>query len=101
MEETKHIQIKDFNYELPEERIAKFPLPERLPYYVFESDRERELVFPHRCTYDGEIRPSAETDGGRFWSTTEIHEAMGKGIFTPNFESEYKKLFGNEPDMLL
>ena len=54
--------------------------PERLPYYVFESDRERELVFPHRCTYDGEIRPSAETDGGRFWSTTEIHEAMGKGI---------------------
>ena len=29
MEETKHIQIKDFNYELPEERIAKFPLPER------------------------------------------------------------------------
>ena len=75
--------------------------PERLPYYVFESDRERELVFPHRCTYDGEIRPSAETDGGRFWSTTEIHEAMGKGIFTPNFESEYKKLFGNEPDMLL
>lgn len=75
--------------------------PERLPYYVFESDRERELVFPHRCTYDGEIRPSAETDGGRFWSTTEIHEAMGKGIFTPNFESEYKRLFGDEPDMLL
>lgn len=75
--------------------------PERLPHYVFESDRERELVFPHRCTYDGDIRPSAETDGGRFWSTTEIHEAMGKGIFTPNFESEYKRLFGNEPDMLL
>lgn len=75
--------------------------PERLPHYVFESDRERELVFPHRCTYDGEIRPSAETDGGRFWNTTEIHEAMGKGFFTPNFESEYKRLFGNEPDTLL
>ena len=75
--------------------------PERLPHYVFESDRERELVFPYRCTYDGDIHPSAETDGGRFWSTTEIHEAMGKGIFTPNFESEYKRLFGNEPDMLL
>ena len=29
MEETKHLQIKDFNYELPDERIAKFPLAER------------------------------------------------------------------------
>lgn len=29
MEDTKHIQIKDFNYDLPDERIAKFPLPER------------------------------------------------------------------------
>ena len=29
MNETKHIQIKDFNYPLPDERIAKFPLPER------------------------------------------------------------------------
>lgn len=29
MEDTKHIQIKNFNYELPDERIAKFPLPDR------------------------------------------------------------------------
>lgn len=27
--DTKHIQIKDYNYNLPEERIAKFPLPQR------------------------------------------------------------------------
>ena len=27
--DTKEIQIKDFNYPLPDERIAKFPLPER------------------------------------------------------------------------
>lgn len=26
---TKHIQIKDFNYELPDNRIAKFPVAER------------------------------------------------------------------------
>lgn len=68
--------------------------PERLAHYVFESDRERELVFPHRCTYDGEIRPSAETDGGRFWTIAEIQENLGKGVFTPNFESEFQKLFG-------
>lgn len=29
MEETKHIHISDYNYPLPEERIAKFPLPVR------------------------------------------------------------------------
>ena len=29
MTETKHIQIRDYNYPLPDERIAKFPLPER------------------------------------------------------------------------
>lgn len=29
MEDTKHIKISDFNYPLPDERIAKFPLAER------------------------------------------------------------------------
>jgi S-adenosylmethionine:tRNA ribosyltransferase-isomerase len=27
--DTKHIRISDYNYELPDERIAKFPLPRR------------------------------------------------------------------------
>ena len=27
--DTKHIHIKDFNYSLPEDRIAKFPVKER------------------------------------------------------------------------
>lgn len=29
MEDTKHIHISDYNYDLPDERIAKFPLPVR------------------------------------------------------------------------
>ena len=65
--------------------------------YVFESRRERELVYVHRTTYDGEIRPSAEElDGGRFWTMQEIREVMGKGVLTPNFESEFKRCFGKE-----
>ena len=28
-EKTKHIQIAEYNYPLPDERIAKFPLAER------------------------------------------------------------------------
>lgn len=39
MEETKHIRISDYNYPLPDDRIAKFPLAER--------DRSRLLVYRH------------------------------------------------------
>ena len=66
--------------------------PERIAQYVFESDREKELVFVHKTIYDGEIRPSDELDGGRFWSIAEIRESIGKGIFTPNFEHEIKRI---------
>ena len=55
-------------------------------------DRERELVFPFRTTYDGDVKPSVETDGGKFWSISEIEASLGKGVFTPNFESEYQKV---------
>ena len=65
--------------------------------YVFQSKRERELVYVNRTTYDGEIRPSTEElDGGRFWTMQEIREAMEKtGVLTPNFESEFKRCFGD------
>lgn len=65
--------------------------PEFVDRYVFESKRERELVYVNRVVFDGEIRPSAEElAGGRFWSMREIREAMGKGVLTPNFESEFR-----------
>ena len=68
--------------------------PEFVAKYVFQSSRERELVYVHRCTYDGPIRPSTEElNGGRFWTLQEIRAAMGKGILTPNFESEFHRLF--------
>ena len=65
---------------------------ELLTTYVFESDREKELVFAHKTIYDGAIKPSEELDGGRFWPLEEIRSNMDKGVFTPNFESEFKKL---------
>ena len=67
-------------------------IPELLTNYVFESEREKELVFVHKTVYDGEIHPSEELDGGRFWTIEEIKENLGKGIFTPNFESELQKV---------
>lgn len=66
--------------------------PEFLLRYIFESERDRELVHVYRTTYDGDIRPTAELDGGRFWTLDEIREAMGKGVLTPNFESEYLRI---------
>ena len=66
--------------------------PERLMHYVFESAHEKELVFTHRTTYDGTVTPSEELDGGRFWSLEEIRSNLGKEIFTPNFENEFRKL---------
>lgn len=67
-------------------------IPERITQYVFESAREKELVFVHKTIYDGEIKPSAETDGGRFWSPEEIKANLGKEVFTPNFESEIQRV---------
>ena len=68
--------------------------PERVGMYVFESRRERELVYVHRTTYDGPVRPSEEElDGGRFWTMDEIRAAIGQEKLTPNFESEFQKFF--------
>ena len=69
-------------------------VPERVGKYVFESLRERELVYVNRTVYDGIVRPSAEElDGGRFWTMDEIRAAIGQEILTPNFESEFQRFF--------
>ena len=69
-------------------------VPERVGKYVFESLRERELVYVNRTVYDGTVRPSTEElDGGRFWTMDEIRAAIGQEILTPNFESEFQKFF--------
>lgn len=71
-------------------------MPERVGQYVFDSRRERELVYVNRTVYDGEIFPSKdELSGGRFWRTDEIQAAIGQDILTPNFESEYQRFFLN------
>ncbi len=70
--------------------------PERLTHYVYDSVKERELVFVYKTVYDGDIHPSnEELDGGRFWSREELNAHMGKGVFTPNFESEYREVLLN------
>ena len=73
--------------------------PEHNGKYVFDSRRERELVYVNSATYDAPIVPSKEElDGGRFWTMKEIREAIGKDILTPNFESEFQRFFKKKLD---
>lgn len=68
--------------------------PQFIGMYVFDSQRERELVYVNCTTYEGEIQPSKdELDGGCFWTLQEIREAMGKEVLTPNFEREFLRFF--------
>ncbi len=61
--------------------------------YIFESSVERELIYSYKVVYDGKITPSAELDGGRFWSSEELDDAVREGgILTENFTNEYLTL---------
>ncbi len=61
-----------------------------LRIYRWETDLEAELVYMFKASLK-EIPgiPSAEVDELRFWSKSEIEEAMDRGVFTPNFVHEY------------
>jgi isopentenyldiphosphate isomerase len=61
--------------------------------YIWESPRERELVYSF--TGSSENTPvinKEEIDDGRFWALEEIQQNLGKNIFTPNFEYEFDLL---------
>jgi isopentenyldiphosphate isomerase len=62
--------------------------------YIWESPRERELVYSF--TGSSEEPPEInkdEIEESRFWTIHEINENIGKNIFTPNFEHEFNMLF--------
>lgn len=64
-----------------------------LETYQFESEVEKELVnvFAVVGTYD--LHPDLdEVDEGRWWELKDIDESLGKGVFTPNFESEFRMI---------
>lgn len=58
--------------------------------YIWESEREREMVhsFVTRDNRQPRIDP-AEIAEGRFWSREEIEAGFEEQLFTPNFEYEY------------
>ena len=51
--DTKHIRIKDFNYDLPESRIAKFPVAQRdhSKLLIYDKGKVSEDVFYNITDY--------------------------------------------------
>ena len=79
-EAAEELQLHDFH-------------PQWLCSYVFESQREKELVNVFATVGDYELHPDRdEVLDGRFWTPQEIENNLGTGLLTPNFESEYARI---------
>lgn len=66
--------------------------PILLDSYIYESNREKELVFTFAVVGNYELHPdNSEVSEGRYWTFQEITESLGKSVLTPNFESEFNR----------
>ncbi len=67
--------------------------PVHVKSYVFESDRERELVSTFRTIVDpADVHPSEELDGGRWWTPDELASCPSE--LTPNLRHELEFILG-------
>lgn len=67
--------------------------PIHIETYEFESQIEREMVNVFAVIGSYELHPDLdEVDEGRWWDLADIDAGIGKGIFTPNFESEFQMI---------
>lgn len=61
--------------------------------YQWQTDIESELVYMFITFYDGEFKAHPEeVTEIKFWSQAEILKELDMGIFTPNFQNEFKLL---------
>ena len=73
-------------------RLIEFN-PIHIETYQFESSVEKEMVNIFAAVGSYELTPDLdEVDEGRWWPVEEIDANIGKGIFTPNFESEFQMI---------
>lgn len=81
-----------FREAFEELRLEEFN-PIHIETYQFESEIEKELVCIFAVVGYYDLRPDPEeVADGRWWPVEEIDTNLGKGIFTPNFESEYRMI---------
>ncbi len=64
---------------------------EHLYDFKYRSEKESEDVRTYRCRYDGEVEPHwFEIEQVRDWTLEEIERELGKGVFTKNFEQDFR-----------
>ena len=79
-EASEELGLTDFN-------------PIYIEAYEFESSIEREMVNIFAAVGSYDLYPDLdEVDEGRWWPVEEVDANIGKGIFTPNFESEFQMI---------
>ncbi len=80
--------------EIREELGLTISSPRFLARYIWQSKREKEMINSYSTISDDipEINKS-EIEEGRSWTVEDIKLNLGKNIFTPNFEHEFKILF--------
>ena len=67
--------------------------PIYLETYRFESEIEKEMVNVFAVVGSYELHPDLdEVDEGRWWELSDIDDNLDKGVFTPNFESEFRMI---------
>lgn len=62
--------------------------------YIWETEIEKEYIYSFTTEFDGKLKINTdELADGRFWTKEEIIANLGKDVFTPNFEVEFRKIF--------
>ena len=65
--------------------------PQYLDNYIAENEGDREMVGLYITIGAFDLHPdNYEVSEGRYWTTEEIEANLGKDVFTPEFEAEYK-----------
>ena len=79
-EASEELGFRDFN-------------PIFLKSYIWESAREKELVSVFATAGNFTLKPdNDEVTEGRYWNMSEIESNLARGLFTPNFEQEFKSI---------
>ena len=85
-------QVSDKVWSTPELGFKEFN-PIYLKSYVWESLREKELVNVFAAVGNFTLHPDHdEVEEGRYWNMSEIESGLGRGLFTPNFEQEFRSI---------
>ena len=80
-EAAEELNFRDFN-------------PIDLVTFRYECGNDIELVSLFAAVGHFDINPvSLEVDDGRYWTKEEIEENLGKSVFTPTFEYEYRQYY--------